>query len=684
MSIFNWIKKRWIYLYVIGSLILIELIGVAVTSHCFYIRRPWIFIFVLGIVFIILFYLKTYMAKFVVGASIICAFGIVDLIFIIIFEMTGQYFDFSMFELRNDAFGILESFPINFVYFFCFGILLSIYLVFGYRVVKRNPQELLPIKRRYIYLPLSLLFMIGMLVFSISNSITYSDFYEELKYSKNENSYADYGIIGNFASQIASGTTKKNDKEMNEAELTNFLYRENQIKKSNFPENKNKNYNVVTILAESLEWMSFMSDKIRYPNGLKLVDPLNKNRDDSILLRELFPNLYRFYDDSIVFNNFHSKEKTDISENYSYLGVYPTNAITNYDFYTNTLSSSMANTLKAIDPNIKTQIFHNGAAGFYNRDVYELQAGFDYFMAGEEMALKAGFSDWMGNGERNLDHEMIEVCADEMFPIDSRFYTYIISITQHGQYTYRKSLEEEGYYEKLSLYGINVNPESPATDQANSFINYVASALEFDHMVGTLYDELEERGLLENTVITIFGDHNCYYSGLSNYVKDIPSNFNQQKNDDRNYVDLYRVPCMMRVPSIQHQVNDKFTCTADIVPTIYDVLGLSIYGNVFYGNSIFSSESSVLYSRAYNFFCIDNAIYSSLNKFKYIYKMNGKELDMYDITDRTSRLVEKIKYTDQIFYNDYYAKPISMSQYKLSSLNTYGDLYTYKMKTLNS
>lgn len=64
--------------------------------------------------------------------------------------------------------------------------------------------------------------------------------------------------------------------------------------------------------------------------------------------------------------------------------------------------------------------------------------------------------------------------------------------------------------------------------------------------------------------------------------------------------------------------------------------------------------------------------------------MNGKELDMYDITDRTSRLVEKIKYTDQIFYNDYYAKPISMSQYKLSSLNTYGDLYTYKMKTLNS
>lgn len=683
MLFINWVKKNWIYLYVMISLILIELIGVAVTSHRFYIRNPWIFTFFLGFIFVILFYIRSYTAKFVVGACAIGILGIVDLVFIIIYEMTGQYFDYSMLELRNDAFGILESFPINFVYFFLVGILLSAYIVFGSRIVKKYPLEIMPIKRRYITLPLSLLFVISMLVLSISNSITTSDFYEELKYSKNENSYADYGIVGNFASQIASGASKKNDKEMNEAELTNFLYRENQVKKTNFPQNKKENYNVITILAESLEWMSFVCDDVKFPNGLKLKDPLGQGRDESILIRELFPNIYRFYDESIVFDNFHSKEKTDISENYSYLGAYPTNAITNYDFYTNTLSSSMANTLKAIDPSIKTQIFHNGAAGFYNRNVYELQAGFDYFVAGEEMALKAGFSDWMSNGERNLDHEMVEVCADQMFPTDSRFYTYIISITQHGQYAYRESLAEEGYYEKLESYGIKVDQAKPATDQGNSFINYVACALEFDHMVGTLYDELEDRGLLENTVVTIFGDHNCYYSGLSNYVKDIPSNFNQQKYDDRNYVDLYRVPCMMRVPSIEHQINSKFTCTADIVPTIYDVLGLNIFGNVFYGNSIFSNETSVLYSRAYNFFCIDEAIYSSLNKFKYVYKTGNKELDMYDITDRTSRLVEKIKYTDQIFYNDYFAKSITMGQYKSLPINTYGELYAYKISMLN-
>ncbi len=683
MVIFNWFKKNWIYIYVITSLILLELVAVAVTSHQFYIRSPWILFFFLCLVFLILFYTRSYMAKFIVGAFSIGIIGIVDLIFIIIYEMTGQYFEYSMLELRNDAFGILESFPINFIYFTVFAILLSVYIVFGRRAVRLYPRQILPLKRKYISLPLSLLFAIGMLALSISNSITHKDFYEDLLYSDNDKSYGDYGVLGNFASQMASGITRDDNVYMNEAELTNFLYRENQIKKSNFPTNIEKNYNVVTILAESLEWMSFMEDEIRFPKGLKLVDPTGQNRDSSILQRELFPNLFRFYDESVVFNNFHSKEKTDISENYSYLGVYPTNSITNYDFYENTLASSMPNTLKALDSSIKTQIFHNGDLEFYNRDLYEYQVGFDNFVSGEQMALKPGFYDWMGNGERNLDHEMLEVCADEMFPTTSRFYTYIITITQHGQYAYRESLEQEGYYEKLSNYGMVVDPLKPATDQANSFINYVACALELDKMIGCMYEELEERGLLDNTVITIFGDHNCYYSGLSNYVKDIPSNFNQQKDDDRNYIDLYRVPCMMRVPSIAHQINDKFTCTADIVPSIYDVLGINYYGNVYYGNSIFSNETSVLYSRAYNFFCADNAIYTSLNNFKYTYIQDDKELNMYDIKDKTSRLVEKIKYTDQIFYNDYFSLSVSLSQYKQLDINTYAELYAYKMIELN-
>lgn len=126
----------------------------------------------------------------------------------------------------------------------------------------------------------------------------------------------------------------------------------------------------------------------------------------------------------------------------------------------------------------------------------------------------------MSEGERNLDSELISSFSDEIMPTDKRFYSYIITITGHGQYSYRKSLKP--YYEKLSEYGLKIDSTKDLSDLDNSFITYVATTLEVDKMIGTLYEELENRNLLDNTVITLFGDHNCYYQGLSNYVKKFP------------------------------------------------------------------------------------------------------------------------------------------------------------------
>ncbi len=132
----------------------------------------------------------------------------------------------------------------------------------------------------------------------------------------------------------------------------------------------------------------------------------------------------------------------------------------------------------------------------------------------------------------------------------------------------------------------------------------------------------------------------------------------------------------MRVPHLKGQVIDKYSCTSDIVPSIYDVLGINTYGNMLYGNSIFSLEESVLYSRAYNFFMTENAIYTSLNHFKY-----QRDIDIYDLTSKTTRLVNKIKHIDQVFYNDYFAKNVDVSLKNYAK--TYGEYYQYKINDLN-
>ena len=118
-------------------------------------------------------------------------------------------------------------------------------------------------------------------------------------------------------------------------ELENYIYGKVTEPTEKFGEAAGMN--TVTILAESFEWFAFLSDSERYPNGLTA---------DEETLRILFPNLYELYDTSYIADNFHSREKTDISENLSLLGCYPTDAYVNYTFPDNALPFSSPQVLK--------------------------------------------------------------------------------------------------------------------------------------------------------------------------------------------------------------------------------------------------------------------------------------------------------------------------------------------------
>ena len=83
--------------------------------------------------------------------------------------------------------------------------------------------------------------------------------------------------------------------------------------------------------------------------------------------------------------------------------------------------------------------------------------------------------------------------------------------------------------------------------------------------IAELFMELEERDLKDNTVVLLFGDHNTYYQGLSNYVKNI---YNTESD---NYTNLYRVPCMIYHPDKDVIINQVETNNADKMSSRYVV-----------------------------------------------------------------------------------------------------------------
>lgn len=638
-----WCRENIVVLIYLLFAICVELITVGVVEKIPFITQPFIELGILITIAAIGLLIKKNVIRVIFLSISLTLQAVLDLIFVVIYDMTGQYFDYGMLNLRNDAFGILESIPMNFIVFYTTVLFCIFFTIFSMRSIKRKKTNVYSVFEKRIYTGM-ICAGIGMVLITVYiNHCKSTDKYQKMLYNKQSGNYGALGIIGNTVNEFAKGLIFDETEKLSSEEIDGFIYEEVSEPTAEFGISKGNN--VVVVLVESYEWFAMMKNS-EYPNSLNITEEEYKY---------LFPNLYEFYNESVVMNNFHSKEKTDISEALSILGSYPTDKYISYDYAENVMPQTLPNVLNVLtNGEIICNSFHDGFKSFYNREKSHKSFGFEKLTDSYDMydmsddfvkkglEKKATMNDYMSEGERNLDSEMIYTCRDKMFPEDKRFYTYITSITMHGIYYERDNLSN--HRKKLK----EVFKETDVDENTENLINYMTSVMEFDDALGIMMKDLEEKGLLENTTIVLFGDHNAYYQQLSNYVKDI-----YDYDTERYYTDLYKVPFMIYDKNISPQVVSKFTCTSDIVPTLMDILGLRYYTNMYYGNSVFSDKESVLYSRAYGFFVGEGIVAHSLRSILYISpKVDEKYVS--EFKDNASVLVNKIKYCDQLFYQDYF------------------------------
>ena len=132
-KIWNWIKENsLIVLYFIFA-IGIEMVAVFAVEGNPLMTRPFLSLGLLLLICGIMFTLKSNRARLIVGAILLILQAVIDLVFSVIFDMTDQYFDFGMLNLKNDAFGILESLPVNFLTFYSGLFFCVVYIIFGMR-----------------------------------------------------------------------------------------------------------------------------------------------------------------------------------------------------------------------------------------------------------------------------------------------------------------------------------------------------------------------------------------------------------------------------------------------------------------------------------------------------------------------------------------------------------------------
>jgi len=264
--------------------------------------------------------------------------------------------------------------------------------------------------------------------------------------------------------------------------------------------------------------------------------------------QEITPTLNRLLQDSIYFPNFYEQVwngTTSDAELLANASVYPVRRGSTFFRYPLNEYNSLPKLLA--EKGYATQASHPDNAGYWNW----VQA-----------LIGMGFSNTLDIKDFDMDEKIGLGLSDgsylrQMLPILERssqpFYDLIITMTSHGPYDLPKEYRE-----------LEIDPRINRTKLGGYFqsIHYT------DKQIGMFIESLDQKGLLENTVIVIYGDH----GGIHKYYNDELPGIQPQEDwwmeNDR------KVPFLIYKKGLGPKVIETTGGQIDILPTVAYLMGI--------------------------------------------------------------------------------------------------------------
>ena len=273
--------------------------------------------------------------------------------------------------------------------------------------------------------------------------------------------------------------------------------------------------------------------------------------------------------------------------------------------------------------------FHNHNYNYYDRQKSHKNIGLKYYGCGNGLEKKMNCKHWP-----NSDKEMID--ATTSYYIDNdKFMTYYMTVSGHLNYNF--SGNNMAYRNKNKVKNLKYSTAIKA---------YLATQIELDKSIEKLLQVLEEKGKLNDTLIVIAPDHYPY--GLT--IKQI----NEISTIDRNdKFEKFHTTLIMYNPNIEKTVVDKVISSLDILPTIYNLYGLTFDSRLLMGRDIFSNNEHIviLSDRSW---ITDKGKYNSVTK--EFTSTTNEEIEE-DYIDKINMIVnQRYGMSSLIIDNNYYKK----------------------------
>ena len=592
-------------------------------------------------------------------------------------EQGGKVVDYIM--------DILKALPLSYYVIFLFTLIGLIYFIFIERLIIKQ-QKGTRVSKTYtvvqkIYLNVVPVLIILILVGLHNITIKSDKFQSKLQvdptyaiwlYPKNANmSVNNFGVLMYLYSDTVSmikGTSEEDVAYLYNYEDIDIVQKEENVEdkykriiddtawKELDANTSNETYKTLNkyLMGRNISQKNEMTGIFKGKNVIiMLMESVN---DIAILNEEEFPTLTMMYNKGLSFrNNFSPQNNCSTGNNEMTVNtsLFTINKTCTANAYSNNIYPQAYLSMFR-DIGYNTSAYHDYTQQYYYRAKYFPKWGADRYYGVEDLGMQwnSVYQEWPS------DVTMFKQAKSKY--MDNRpFAVYFAGVTTHRPYVV--SSEFGDMY--MHLWD--------NTDYSTELKRYLSKMKVLDLALEELMNELKEEGILDDTVIALFGDHYPYDlrdSDINKYFKTNNAGYTVKATStvERN---VDRTPLIIYNSSLEEgKAVYDYTTIIDLLPTLFNLFDVNYDPRLYMGTDIFS-KSHV--SRSYfvdGSWQDENAYYHApTSKITYFEGKNQYSADMIrninlEITKRQSMSANAIT-------SDYY-KYLDEGLRKYSYLNT--------------
>ena len=377
---------------------------------------------------------------------------------------------------------------------------------------------------------------------------------------------------------------------------------------------------------------TLQNEYTKYFEGKNLILFMAESFNEIAVREDITPTLYKLVNSGFKFNNFYTPTiSSTIGGEFQELTglVAASGFLSPWKSGKNYYPFGLATVFQ--DKGYNTYAYHDHTYTFQSRHKYLAALGFDNYLG-----CRNGLEDRINcNQWPESDVEMIEATFADYANSEEPFMVYYVTVSGHGDYGFNYSAMARKHKDDVAWLDYSEKP-----------LSYLAAQIELDQALELLIDKLDEEGILEDTVIALVGDHYPYYLSLDE-VNEISS------YEKDNVVEINRSNFILWNSAMDTVEVDKVGSQIDVLPTIYNLFGISYDSRLIIGKDILSTEPGLAIFGNSSWVSDKGTYYASSGEFV---SRDGSVVDNDYIKYMNSVVSNKITMSKYIMTEDYYKK----------------------------